>query len=66
MINIRINLNNVPGHINVNSIGQEIASALEQLTNQNTNVNVNVRDNNSTSPLGIYKTQEYLKVRDRL
>ena len=50
MINIKINVNNMPSNINVHAIAQEISEAVEQFTGQNTNININVRDDNSISP----------------
>ena len=66
MINIKINLNSVQSSTDINAIAQEISSLMEQITGHNANVNINVRDDHSTSPLGIYKTQEYQKLRGRI
>ena len=65
MINITINLNHAP-NIDLNNIAQEIGAIVTNLTGQHCNSNVNTRDDYSTSPVGIYKTQEYLKLRGKI
>jgi len=66
MINIKVVLNNIPSNINVRAVTSDISEVIEKLTGQNVNVNLNMQDNNSTSPLGLYLTQDYMKLRNRI
>lgn len=66
MIDIKINLRNVQSGINVQNIANQISEVVKSLTNQRCNIHVNMRDNYSTSPLGIYLTEGYLNVSDKL
>ena len=66
MINIKINLNNVSSNIDINIIAQEISAVIQQMTGKSPNININSRDDYSTSPLGLYKTKEYLKLQGNM
>lgn len=66
MIDIKIRLNNVSSDVNLNSLVQDLRSIITQVTGESPNVNVNVQDNNSTSPLGLHLTKDYLRLRNRI
>lgn len=66
MIEIKVNINNMSSHVDINSLTRELANAIESFSGGNVHTNINLRDDKSMSPLGIYTTKEYMKIRDKL
>ena len=63
MIDIRIKLNNIDQSVNVQDIANDISNLIRNSTNKNCNIQINMQDNNSMSPLGLYKTKEYMRLK---